>query len=39
MFASGGTHNYRDFSGDAIESTLAGDWLDMEVIVVDNAYQ
>jgi glycosyltransferase involved in cell wall biosynthesis len=30
-------HNYRDFVGPAIESALAVDWLDKEVIVVDDA--
>src|SRR4051794_10568108 len=30
-------YNYRDFVGAAIESALAVDWLDKEVIVVDDA--
>ena len=30
-------HNYRDFVGAAIESALAVDWLDKEVIIVDDA--
>jgi hypothetical protein len=30
-------HNYRDFVGPAIESALAVDWADKEVIVVDDA--
>ena len=30
-------HNYRDFVGAAIESALAVDWPDKEVIVVDDA--
>jgi glycosyltransferase involved in cell wall biosynthesis len=29
--------NYRDFVGGAIESALAVDWLDKEVIIVDDA--
>jgi glycosyltransferase involved in cell wall biosynthesis len=30
-------YNYRDFVGAAIESALAVDWPDKEVIVVDDA--
>src|SRR6516165_508835 len=30
-------YNYRDFVGDAIESALAVDWSEKEVIVVDDA--
>jgi Glycosyl transferase family 2 len=30
-------HNYRDFVGAAIESALGVDWLDKEVIIVDDA--
>src|SRR5262252_7140732 len=30
-------HNYRAFVGAAVESALAVDWLDKEVIVVDDA--